>query len=75
LPHTHVPFRRPGRFGETGAAFGEEGIPLELNLELLQQLPAEDEEAEDGLCVITCYYSCLSTGPGTIVCNVTSTFT
>lgn len=32
---------------------------MEINLELLQQLPAE--EVEDGLCTGTCTYSCLST--------------
>lgn len=35
---------------------------MELNLELLQQLPAEDE-AEDGLCYVTCIVSCMSTAP------------
>ncbi len=47
---------------------------MEINLELLQQLPAEDE-AEDGLCTVTCFVSCLSTSNHTIICNVTATFT
>lgn len=46
---------------------------MEINLELLQQLPAE--EAEDGLCTLTCTYSCMSTSPATIVCNVTGFLT
>lgn len=43
--------------------------PLEINLELLQQLPAE-EQAEDGLCTLTCTYSCMHTGP-IMPCDVT----
>jgi hypothetical protein len=41
---------------------------MEINLELLQQLPAE-AEAEDGLCTITCGLSCGGT------CNVSCTAT
>ena len=42
---------------------------MEINLELLQQLPAED--VEGGLCTITCMYSCWSTSPATFTCDVT----
>jgi len=33
---------------------------MNINLELLQQLPVD--EAEDGLCTMTCTYSCMHTG-------------
>ena len=42
---------------------------MELNLELLQQLPAQDE-AVNMQCALTCTYSCFSTG-GETTCNVT----
>jgi len=45
---------------------------MEINLELLQQLPAE--EAEDGLCTMTCTYSCMATHP-LLRCDVTGFFT
>jgi hypothetical protein len=35
---------------------------MEINLELLQQLPVE-EQAEDGLCYLTCTFSCMATAP------------
>lgn len=47
---------------------------MEINLDLLQQLPAE-EEAEAGLCTVTCYFSCFSTSNHTITCTITATFT
>jgi hypothetical protein len=45
---------------------------MEINLELLQQLPAE--EAEDGLCTMTCTYSCMSSGTYVGQCDVTGFF-
>ncbi len=41
---------------------------MEIDLELLQQLPADD--AEDGLCTLTCTYSCMATSP-IMPCDVT----
>ncbi|HST46544.1 hypothetical protein [Jatrophihabitans sp.] len=46
---------------------------LEINLELLQQLPAE-EDAEAGLCTLTCTYSCMHTGV-IMPCDVTGFIT
>ncbi|HST46542.1 hypothetical protein [Jatrophihabitans sp.] len=46
---------------------------MEINLELLQQLPAE-EEAETGLCTLTCTYSCMHSAVAE-PCNVTGFIT
>jgi len=48
---------------------------MEINLELLQQLPAEESEA--GLCTLTCTYSCMSSGTlvGPSPCEVTGFLT
>ncbi|HEU5269230.1 MAG TPA: hypothetical protein VFU36_04835 [Jatrophihabitans sp.] len=46
---------------------------MEINLELLQQLPVA--EAEDGLCTMTCTYSCMSSGTVVEPCDVTGFIT
>jgi hypothetical protein len=50
---------------------------MEINLELLQQMPAE--EFEDGLsanmCTLTCTYSCFSSGSVISPCDVTGFIT
>ena len=43
---------------------------MDINLELLQQLPLE-EEAEDGLCFLTCSYSFVARRGTTWGCEVT----
>ena len=44
---------------------------MDINLELLQQLPTEEEEAEDGLCSFTCGFSFVARRGTTFECDFT----